>query len=85
MLLMFIVVIACLLLTQDIPVYHALLSISANSAPPCLLVDSPHAAGHVIAIIDFTVHKSSLCECTFDKVYLFICKHLIIQSIYLNP
>lgn len=26
-----------------------------------------------------TVHKSSLCECTFDKIYLFICKHLIIN------
>lgn len=30
-----------------------------------------------------TVHKSSLCECTFDKVYLFICKHLIRNRQYI--
>lgn len=29
------------------------------------------------------VHKSSLCECTFDKVYLFICKHLIMNRQYI--
>lgn len=27
-----------------------------------------------------TVHKSSLCECTFDNIYLFICKHLKIRT-----
>lgn len=31
-----------------------------------------------------TVHKSPLCECTFDKVYLFICKHLIINRRYIS-
>lgn len=39
----------------------------------------------VIATIGLynNVHKSSLCECTFDKVYLFICKHLIINRQYI--
>lgn len=39
----------------------------------------------VIATIGLynSVHKSSLCECTFDKVYLFICKHLIINRQYI--
>lgn len=55
------------------------------SALPCLLGDSPHSDWDVIATIGLynSVHKSSLCECTFDKVYLFICKHLIINRQYI--
>ena len=47
---------------------------SPPSPLPCFSGDSPHPEWDVIATIGLynIVHKSSLCECTFDKVYLFI-------------
>ena len=58
---------------------------STPSPLPCFSGDSPHPEWDVIATIGLynIVHKSSLCECTFDKVYLFICKHLIINRQYI--
>lgn len=65
----------------------ALTSMGFRLLQPCLAFWATHPIlieCDVIATIGLynTVHKSSLCECTFDKVYLFICKHLIINNVF---